>query len=156
MTVIKDCANRHFLSWVVEIQPETLPITDNSVGVDLGIKTFATLSHGEKIDAPTPLKKRIKKYRKLSQSLSKKTRGSKISEKARLIIVNFPANLKDTRTDFLPKLSTRLINENQGGVLEYLNTAGLIKNRKLSRSISDLGWRQFRTLLEGKAEKFRR
>ncbi|MGD1699263.1 transposase [Dapis sp. BLCC M229] len=54
------------MSFVVEIQPETLPKTDNSVGIDLGISTFATFSDGTKVDAPKPLKKRINKYRKLS------------------------------------------------------------------------------------------
>ncbi|GGA59115.1 hypothetical protein CYANOKiyG1_80530 [Okeania sp. KiyG1] len=65
VTVIKDSAHRYFLSFVVEIQPEILPKTDNSVGIDLGIKTFATFSDGTKIDAPKPLKKRIKKLRKV-------------------------------------------------------------------------------------------
>ena len=91
VTVIKDSANRYFLSFVVEIQAETLPKTDGSVGIDLGIKTFATLSNGSKIDAPKPLKKRIKKYRKLSKSLSKKTFGSKRYEKARLRVAKFHA-----------------------------------------------------------------
>ncbi|MGD1703362.1 RNA-guided endonuclease InsQ/TnpB family protein [Dapis sp. BLCC M229] len=156
VTVIKDSANRYFLSFVVEIQPEILPQTDNSVGIDLGIKTFATLSDGTKIDAPKPLKKRIRKYQKLSKSLSKKTRGSKRYEKARLGVGKFQAKLKDTRTDFLHKLSTKIIRENQTVVLEDLNVSGMIKNRKLSRAISDLGWRKFRTFLEGKAEKYGR
>ncbi|WP_366558095.1 RNA-guided endonuclease TnpB family protein [Okeania sp. SIO3B5] len=156
VTVIKDSAHRYFLSFVVEIQPETLPKTDNSVGIDLGIKTFATLSDGQKIDGPKPLKKRIKKYRKLSKSLSKRTRGSKQYEKARLKIAKFHAKLKDTRTDFLHKLSTEIIRENQTIVLEDLNVSGMVKNRKLSRAISDLGWKKFRTLLEGKAEKYGR
>ena len=56
---IKDSANRYFLSFVVEVWPEVLPKTDNSVGIDLGIKTFATLSNGKKIDAPKPLRKRM-------------------------------------------------------------------------------------------------
>nr|WP_293103516.1 RNA-guided endonuclease TnpB family protein [Okeania sp. SIO2F4] len=59
-------------------------------------------------------------------------------------------------TDFLHKLSTEIINENQVIVLEDLNVSGMVKNRKLSRAISDLGWRQFRTFLEGKAEKYGR
>ncbi|MDY7007883.1 MAG: RNA-guided endonuclease TnpB family protein [Cyanobacteriota bacterium] len=156
VTVIKDSANRYFLSFVVEILPEVLPKNDNSVGIDLGIKTFATLSNGKKIDAPKPLKKRIKKYRKLSKSLSNKTLGSKRYEKARLKVANFHAKLKDTRTDFLHKLSTEIICENQTIILEDLNVSGMVKNRKLSRAISDLGWRKFRTLLEGKAEKYGR
>ena len=163
VTVIKDSANRYFLSFVVEILPETLPKTDNSVGIDLGIKTFATVGtlhatsvHGKKIDAPKPLKKRIKKYRKLSKSLSKKTRGTKRYEKARLRIAKFHGKLKDTRDNFLHKLSTEIIRENQTIILEDLNVSGMVRNRKLSRAISDLGWRQFRTLLEGKAEKYGR
>ncbi|GGA42587.1 RNA-guided endonuclease TnpB family protein [Okeania sp. KiyG1] len=144
------------MSFVVEIQPEVLPKTDNSVGIDLGIKTFATFSDGTKVDAPKPLKKRIKKYQKLSKSLSHKTKGSKRYEKARIRVAKFHGKLKDTRTDFLHKLSTKIIRENQTVVLEDLNVSGMVKNRKLSRAISDLGWRQFRTFLEGKAEKYGR
>ncbi|GGA52558.1 transposase [Okeania sp. KiyG1] len=156
VTVIKDSAHRYFLSFVVEIQTEILPKTDNSVGINLGIKTFATFSDGTKVDAPKPLKKRIKKLRKLSKSLSHKTKGSKRYEKARVRVAKFHAKLKDTRTDFLHKLSTEIIRENQTIVLEDLNVSGMLKNRKLSRAISDLGWRQFRTFLEGKAEKYGR
>ena len=65
-------------------------------------------------------------------------------------------NWKTRLTDFLHKLSTEIINENQVIVLEDLNVSGMVKNRKLSRAISDLGWRQFRTFLEGKAEKYGR
>ncbi len=140
VTVIKDSANRYFLNFVVEVNPETLPQTDNSVGIDLGIKTFATLSNCVKIDALKSLKKRIKKSRKLSKSLSKKKPGSKRYEKVRLRRDKFHAKLKDTRTDFLHKLSTEIINENHRGavlkdvsatciVLENLNVSGLVKNR---------------------------
>ena len=103
--------------------------TDNSVGIDLGIKTFATLSNGQKIEAPKPLKKRIKKYRKLSKSLSNKTRGSYRYERARLKIAKFHAKLKDTRADFLHKLSTEIIRENQTIALEDLNVSGMVRNR---------------------------
>ncbi len=68
----------------------------------------------------------------------------------------FQAKLKDKRTDFLHKLSTEIIRENQTIVLEDLNVSGMVKNRKLSRAISDLGWRTFRTFLESKAEKYGR
>ena len=115
VTVIRDSANRYFLIFVVEVLPEVLSKTYNSVGIDLGIKTFATIGmfhttslHGKKIDTPKPLKKRVKKYRKLSKSLSKKTKGSKRYEKARLKIAKFHAKLKDTRNYFLHKLSTEM------------------------------------------------
>jgi putative transposase len=156
VTVLKDAAGRYFASFVVEIQSSLLPQLDNAVGIDLGITTFATLSTGEKVDAPKPLKKRIGRLRRLSKNLSRKTRGSKRYEVARKHKAKLQAKLKDTRTDFLHKLSTKLIRENQAIILEDLNVSGMLKNRKLSRAISDLGWRQFRTFLEGKAEKYGR
>ncbi|NES21970.1 MAG: IS200/IS605 family element transposase accessory protein TnpB [Symploca sp. SIO3E6] len=156
VTIIKDAAGRYFASFVVEIVSNVLPKTVNSVGIDLGIKTFATLDDGQKIDAPKPLKKRINRLRRLSKNLSRKNRGSKRYERARKRKAKLQAKLKDTRTDFLHKLSTQIIRENQTIVLEDLNVAGMVRNRKLSRAISDLGWRQFRTYLEGKAEKYGR
>ena len=156
VTVIKDAAGRYFLSFVVEINPEKLPDKGNSVGIDLGIIDFATLDNGEKIKAPKPLKKRLKKLRKAQRSLSRKQKGSKRCEKARLKVAKIHAKIKDIRTDFLHQLSTRLIRENQTIVLENLNTSGMMKNRKLSRAISDLGWRSFRTMLDAKAEMYGR
>ncbi|NEP14615.1 MAG: IS200/IS605 family element transposase accessory protein TnpB [Symploca sp. SIO2C1] len=156
VTIIKDAAGRYFVSFVVEIVSEVLPNTEKSVGIDLGISTFATLDNGQKIDAPKPLKKRINRLRRLSKNLSRKTRGSKRYERARKRKAKLQAKLKDTRTDFLHKLSTQIIRENQTIVLEDLNVAGMVKNRKLSKAISDLGWRQFRTYLEGKVQKYGR
>ncbi|MCG5057695.1 MAG: transposase [Limnoraphis sp. WC205] len=156
VTVLQDSADRYFLSFVVEIPPEILPYSDSSVGIDLGITTFATFSNGQKIKAPKPLKKRLKKLRKISKKLSKKTRGYKRYERARKALAKLHAKFSDTRTDFLHKLSTQIIRENQTIVLEDLNVSGLIKNRKLSRAISDLGWRKFRTFLEAKSEKYGR
>jgi putative transposase len=156
VTVIKDAADRYFLSFVVEIQPETLPDNGQSVGIDLGIATFATLDTGEKIDAPKPLKKRLKRLKKAQRNFCRKKKGSKRREKARKRIAKIHAKIKDTRTDFLHKLSTRIVRENQTVVLEDLNTSGMVKNRKLSRAISDLGWRSFRDMLSAKSDKYGR
>ncbi|ELR99933.1 RNA-guided endonuclease TnpB family protein, partial [Gloeocapsa sp. PCC 73106] len=156
VTLIKDAADRYFLSFVVEINPVKLPENTESVGIDLGILDFATLSTGEKIKAPKPLKARLKKLRKFQRKLSKKQKGSNRRERARKRVAKLHAKIKDIRTDFLHKLSTRLIRENQTLILEDLNTSGLIKNRKLSRAISDLGWRAFRTMLEAKAQMYGR
>ncbi|PSO49796.1 MAG: transposase [Cyanobacteria bacterium SW_9_44_58] len=156
VTVIKDSAGRYFLSFIVEVEHEPLKVNDQSVGVDLGISTFATLSTGEKIDTPKPLKRRINRLRKLDKQLSNKSKGSNRYERARKRRAKLHAKLADTRTDFLHKLSTRLISENQTIVLEDLNVSGMVRNRRLSRAISDLGWRQFRTLCEGKLEKYGR
>jgi putative transposase len=156
VTVIKDAAGRYFLSFVVEINPEKLPDNGKSVGIDLGITDFATLDNGEKIKSPKPLKKRFKKLRKAQRNLSRKQKGSKRREKTRLKVAKLHAKIKDIRTDFLHKLSTRLIRENQTIVLEDLNTSGMLKNRKLSRAISDLGWRSFRDMLKAKSERYGR
>lgn len=156
VTVIKDSANRYFLSFVVEINPEQLPDNDKSVGIDLGIIDFATLSNGEKVKAPKPLKKKLHKLRKLQRQLSKKQTGSNRREVARRKVAKLHAKIKDIRTDFLHKLSTKVIRENQTIALEDLNVSGMVKNRKLSRAISDLGWRSFRTMLEAKAEIYGR
>jgi putative transposase len=156
VTVIKDAAGRYFLSFVVEIQPELLALNGNSIGIDLGITTFATLSTGEKIDAPKPLKKRLKRLRKAQRNLSRKQKGSKRRERERKRVAKIHARIKDTRTDFLHKTSTRIVRENQTIILEDLNTSGMMKNRKLSRAIADLGWRSFRDMLAAKSEKYGR
>ena len=156
VTVIQDSAGRYFLSFVVEIEASLLEPISQSVGIDLGVSTFATLSTGEKINAPKPLKRRINRLRKLDKQLSNKSKGSNRYERARKRRAKLHAKLVDTRTDFLHKLSTRLISENQAIVLEDLNVSGMVRNRRLSRAISDLGWRQLRTLFEGKAEKYGR
>jgi putative transposase len=156
VTVIKDSADRYFLSFVVEISPVKLHDNGKSVGIDLGIIDFATLSDGEKVKAPKPLKKNLKRLIKLNRNLSRKQKGSKRREKARKRLALLHGKIKDTRTDFLQKLSTKIIRENQTIVLEDLNTSGMIKNRKLSRAISDLGWRSFRTMLEAKCEMYGR
>ncbi|NCQ95863.1 MAG: IS200/IS605 family element transposase accessory protein TnpB [Microcystis aeruginosa W11-03] len=156
VTVIKDAADRYFLSFVVEIRPETLPDNGQTVGIDLGIATFATFSTGEKINAPKPLKKRLKRLRKAQKNLSRKQKGSKRREKARKRGAKIHAKIKDTRADFLHKLSPKIVRENQRIILEDLNTSGMVKNRKLSRAISDLGWRSFRDMLSAKSDKYGR
>ncbi|CAD5945118.1 RNA-guided endonuclease InsQ/TnpB family protein [Planktothrix agardhii] len=155
-TLIKDSADRYFASFVVEFNPQQLPNNGRSVGIDLGITDFATLSNGEKVKSPKPLKKQLKRLRRLQQNLSRKQKGSKRREVARKKLAKLHAKISDTRNDFLHKLSTKIIRENQTIVLEDLNVSGMIKNRKLSRAISDLGWQYFRTMLEAKSVMYGR
>ncbi|MBD2484105.1 RNA-guided endonuclease TnpB family protein [Planktothrix sp. FACHB-1365] len=156
VTLIKDSADRYFVSFVVEFNPQPLPENQNSVGIDLGITDFATLSNGEKVKSPQPLKKQLKRLRRLQRNLSRKQKGSKRREVARKKLARLHAKISDTRSDFLHKLSTKIICENQTIVLEDLNVSGMIKNRKLARAISDLGWRSFRTMLEAKSVMYGR
>lgn len=156
VTVIKDAAGRYFASFVGEVEPELLPWSDKNCGVDLGITTFATLDNGEKINAPKPLKRYLKKLARLQRRLSGCERGSNRRKAAVLKVARVHARIKDIRTDFLHQLSTKLTRENQTVSIEDLNVSGMLRNHCLAKAISDLGWRQFRTLLEAKAEMYGR
>jgi putative transposase len=155
VTVIKDCANRYFLSFVVEVEPVQVEAKNHSIGIDLGIKTFAAMSNGEMVKSPD-YSKLDKRLRRKQKQLARQVKGSKRREKTRLQIAKLHNEVADTRKDFLHKLSTRVVHENQVITLEDLNVSGMVKNRKLSRAISLQGWREFRVLCEAKSEKFGR
>ncbi|NET59726.1 MAG: IS200/IS605 family element transposase accessory protein TnpB [Symploca sp. SIO2E6] len=155
VTIIKDGANRYFLSFVVEVESVQDNAKNQSVGIDLGIKTFAVMSNGEKVKSPD-YKTLDRKVRKLQKKLARQHNGSNRRNKTRIQIAKCHNKIADTRTDFLHKLSTKVVSENQTIVLEDLNVSGLVKNRKLSRVISQQGWREFRVLVEAKSEKYER
>lgn len=155
VTVIKDCANRYFLSFVVEIQSIDLKAKNQSIGIDLGIKTFAVMSNGEKAESPNykPIDRKLRSFQK---KFARQTSGSNRREKTRLKLARLHNQIADKRKDFLHKLSTKVVIENQVIVLEDLNVSGMVKNRKLSRAISQQGWGEFRAMCEAKSEKFGR
>jgi putative transposase len=155
VTVIKDAANRYFLSFVVEVEPVNVAAENQSIGIDLGIKTFAVMSNGEKAKSPD-YSKADRKIRKLQKQLARQVKGSNRRHKTRLKIAKQHNQIADTRKDFLHKLSTKVVRENQSITLEDLNVSGMVKNRKLSRAISLQGWREFRVLVEAKSEKLGR
>ena len=155
VTVIKDCANRYFLSFVVEIQPVNIDAKNQSIGIDLGLKTFAVMSNGEKAESPN-YSKLDRKIRKLQRKLARQPKDSKRRNRTRIRIAKLHNQVTDARKDFLHKLSTKIVSENQAIVLEDLNVSGMVKNRKLSRAISLQGWREFRSFCGGKSEKLNR
>lgn len=155
ITVIKDCANRYFLSFVVEVEPIYSEVKNQSIGIDLGIKTFAVMSNGEKAFSPD-YSNTDRKIRKLQRKLARQQKDSKRRRLTVVEIAKLHNRTADTRKDFLHKLSTKIVSENQTIVLEDLNVAGMVKNRKLSRAISQQGWGEFRSLCEAKCEKFGR
>lgn len=155
VTVIKDCANRYFLSFVVEVEPISVNAKNQSIGIDLGIKTFAVMSNDEKAVSPS-YKSLDRRIRKLQKKLARQPKDSRRRNRTRIQIARLHNQIADTRKDFLHKLSTKVVSENQTIVLEDLNVSGMVKNRKLSRAISQQGWREFRVLVEAKSEKYGR
>ncbi|HAX75650.1 MAG TPA: transposase [Cyanobacteria bacterium UBA11372] len=155
VTVIKDCEARYFLSFVVEVEPIQVDAKHQSIGIDLGIKTFAVMSNGEKATSPN-YSKQDRKIRKLQRQLARQQKNSKRREVTRVRIAKLHNQIADTRKDFLHKLSTKIVNDNQVIVLEDLNVSGLVKNRQLARAISLQGWREFRVLCQAKSEKIGR
>jgi len=153
VTVIKDCASRYFLSFVVDVELISKPVLRESIGIDLGVKVFSASSINEKIYSPD-YSKIERKISKIQKQLSRCLKGSKRRNKVRLKLARLHAKLADTRKDFLHKLSTRLISENKIVVLEDLAVSNMVKNRKLARAISRCGWSMFRTMCESKAKQY--
>ena len=156
VTIIKDTTGRYFASFVVEVNPIIKPAPNESIGIDLGLTHFAIFSNREKIDNPRLHKKMLKRIKKASKKLSKCKKDSNRRKIAKLKLAKLHAKIKDSRTDFLHKLTTRLVRENQVIAIEDLAVGNMVKNRKLSRAISDAGWYSFRQLLSAKCDKFGR
>ena len=157
VTISKNCANQYFISILTECEePQKLSNNKNIVGIDLGIKEFAVISNGEKIENPKFLKKSLDKLKKEQRKLSKCVNGSNNRSKQRIKVARIYNKITNQRNDFLHKLSTRLINENQVICLETLNIKNMIKNHCLAQSISDVSWSKFVDLLIYKSEWYGR
>lgn len=131
--------------------PKLSKRTGKSVGIDLGITDLLTLSDGTKIKSPKPLKRYLKKLRRLNKALSRKQKGSHNRDKAKTKLSRLHYKIRCIRQDALHKLTTALVTEFDVLAIENLNTKGMMKNRKLSRAISDLGFYEFKRQLVYKA-----
>lgn len=160
ITITKDSADRYFISILVEETIEPKSVLTKTVGIDVGLSDFAISSDGVKYKPLKAFAKYSLKLTKLQKKMLKKkhsrykgdpTPKSKNFVKASKKVARVQAKIADCRNDFLHKLSTKLINENQVICLENLNIQGLIRNKKLSKHIADASWSKFINQLEYKA-----
>ena len=155
-TVSRTPTGKYFISILVETEdtiPNKAPIDENkAVGVDLGIKTFATLSDGTEIRNPKNLKKSLKKLKRMQRSVSRKVKGSNSRKKAIKLLARQYEKVTDKRRDFLHKTTKYLIGHYDTICLETLSASTMVKNHMLAQAIQDIGIYTFNSYMDYKAE----
>lgn len=158
-TIEKTTSNKYYVSVLVQEPQKKVnkkSIEENkTIGIDLGIKQFLTISNGRNIENPKYLVSSLKKLKKEQRIFSRKKKGSISRDKQKIVVARTHEKVKNKRLDFLHKVSSEIVNDNQvtSIALENLYVKGMTKNRKLSRSINDVSWSLFIQLLSYKAEE---
>ena len=151
IVVSRNKANQYFVSILTDYIPCHLFINDRKIGLDVGLKDFCATSDGNKYKMPHFINQNAYKLKILQRRLSKKKKDSNNRNKARLKIAKLQQHISNQRQDFLHKLSTKLINENQVIAVEDLCIKGMLRNHRLAKHIANASWSKFFTFLDYKA-----
>ena len=156
VTLIKLNTDKYFLSILIDYQIVKYEQLDTVIGLDLGIKDFIADSNGNRFENKHFYKNNEKKLKFLQKSLSRKQKGSKNRNKARLKLSKLHEKISNQRNNYLHQITSMLVNENQVICIEDLNVKGMIQNHKLAKSIQELSFYEFRRQLEYKCKFYGR
>lgn len=150
VTLTKTCAEKYFLSILIDYQQVKLEQLDTVIGLDLGIKDFIVDSNGNRFENKHFYKAKEKRLKFLQKSLSRKQKGSNNRNKVRIKIAKLYEKITNQRNSYLHQLTSMLVNENQVICIEDLNVKGIMQNHKLAKTIQELSLYEFRRQLEYK------